>query len=84
MQRQGEMLPANAYKSNHDAKLFGFTSARLDFDRWMWTEDKFNEIFSVPEPEPEPPSPEMEARLKSCEDRIEALERWAKGIAYGA
>jgi hypothetical protein len=25
MQRQGEMLPANAYKSNHDAKLFGFT-----------------------------------------------------------
>jgi hypothetical protein len=65
-----------------DAKLFGFTSTRLDFDRWMWSEEKYKEIFKLVEPEPEPPTG-LEERVVKLEERVSDLERWAKGIAYG-
>jgi hypothetical protein len=68
-----------------DASLFGFTGSthgRIDYNRWMWSEERYKEIFKLVEPEPEPPTG-LEERVVKLEERVSDLERWAKGIAYG-
>ena len=58
--------------SNGDGYLFGFSSPRLDFNRWMGSEDKFNDIFGIDEPPI--PNGDLENRVERNEQDIAELK----------
>ena len=58
----------------------GMGSSRVDLDRWMWTEERFNEIMGVDAPPP-PPS-DLEKQVKANTEAIAKLTEWAKNLAF--
>lgn len=67
--------------SHGDGRLVGMGSSRVDFDRWMWTEQRFKEIMGVDEPPPPPPS-ELEKQVKANTEMIAKLVEWAKNLSF--
>ena len=76
-----------------DGKLCGVGSTRLDLDRWMWTEQKFNEIMGTVPPLPNGDIwKQIELLWAAIEklktgaslDRaqLEQLIQWAKQLSY--
>jgi hypothetical protein len=73
--------------SHGDGKLVGIGSERIDLDRWMWTEEQFNEIMGLEE---EPPNGDLKKQVeKNTQDikqltwegaenkeRIDIIEEW--------
>jgi hypothetical protein len=55
-------------------------NSRVDFDRWMWTEERFKEIMGVDEPQP-PPS-DLEKQVKANTEAIAKLVEWAKNLSF--
>lgn len=76
-----------------DGKLVGIGSTRLDLDRWMWTEEQFNEIMG--EESPPPPNGDLKEQVEKnktdiarltweymeLEDRVDNIEEWI--TSYG-
>ncbi len=56
-----------------DGKLCGVGSTRLDLDRWMWTEEQFNDIMELDE-EPPIPNGDIENRIERNEQDIAELK----------
>jgi len=52
-----------------DGKLLGVGSTRLDLDRWMWTEEKFNEIMGTEVP----PNGDLEDQVSANRHAITEL-----------
>lgn len=57
--------------SHGDGKLVGIGSERIDLDRWMWTEEQFNDIMDLDE---EPPNGDLEKRIERNEKDIAELK----------
>ncbi len=62
-----------------DGHLVGMESPRLDLNRWMWSEEKLDEIFGI---EPQPPNGDLEQQVAQNTADIAALTEWAQGIAF--
>ncbi len=57
--------------SHGDGRLVGIGSERIDYDRWMWTEEQFNDIMDLDE---EPPNGDLENRVERNEQDIAELK----------
>ncbi len=57
--------------SHGDGKLVGIGSERIDLDRWMWTEEQFNDIMDLDE---EPSNGDLENRIERNEKDIAELK----------
>ena len=66
--------------SNGNARLFGGTG-RIDTDRWLASDELFNQLFDQPT-QPQPPNGDLEEQVKLNTANIAALTDWAQGIAF--
>lgn len=79
--------------SRGDGKLLGVKSTHLDLDRWMWSEERFNEIMGTIAPPPPPNGDvwkqiellwaaidEMKNGASFDRARVEHLSQWAKAL----
>ena len=64
--------------SNGDARLFGGTG-RIDTDRWLASDELFNQLFDQPV---QPPNGDLEEQVAQNTANIAALTDWAQGIAF--
>ena len=63
-----------------DGRLVGMGSARVDLDRWMWTEEQFKEVMGVDAPPP--PPPDLEKQVKANTEAIAKIKEWASSLSF--